>query len=158
MDAQQIAAELVQGFNFLDMPIGVYVVAPDGQLIACNRLVREMFHLPLNAPLQASVASFYVHPQSREQLLAKVREADERGTQPAKEIIPLRIDGKEIFVEDYCKPLRDPATKEIVGYIGCLVDVTTEEHQHIRDGAANARRRDRRDGAESFRRTRRRNA
>ena len=127
MDAKPIAAELVQGFNFLEMPIGVYVVAPDGQLIACNRLVREMFHLSLDGPLQANVASFYVHPQHREQLLAKVRDADERGTQPAKEIIPLRVDGKEIFVEDYCKPLRDPATNQVIGYIGCLVDVTTEE-------------------------------
>lgn len=127
MDAKQIAAELVHDFNFLDMPIGVYVVTPDGQLIACNRPVREMFRLPLDGPLQANVASFYLHPQQREQLLAKIREADEHGTLAAKDIIALRIDGKEMFVEDYCKPLRDTATKEIVGYLGCLVDVTTEE-------------------------------
>lgn len=127
MDAQPSVTELVQGFNFLDLPIGVYVVMPDGQLIACNRRVREMFHLPLDAPLHANVASFYAHPPQREQLLAQVRQADERGTQPSKDIILLRINGAEIFVEDYCKPLRDPATNQVVGYIGCLVDVTTEE-------------------------------
>ena len=132
MDAKQIAAELVRSYNFLDLPIGVYVVSPDGDFIACNRLVREMLHLPLEGSIEKSIAQFYPHPQQREDLLAKIRHADENGAHLEKEVIPLRIDGKEIFVEDYCKPLRDPATNEIVGYIGCLVDVTREQQAALR--------------------------
>ena len=132
MDAKQIAAELVRSYNFLDMPIGVYVVAPDGYFIACNRPVREMLHLPLEGPVDKSIAQFYPQPKQREELLAKVRHAEEHGTHLEKEIIPLRIDGKNIYVEDYCKPLRDPATQDIVGYIGCLVDVTQEQQAALR--------------------------
>ena len=127
MDAKQIAAEFVRSYNFLDLPIGVYAVTTDGYFVACNRHVREMLHLPLEGPIPTSVAQFYADPKQREVLLAQVREAEERGTHIEKQIIPLKIEGKEIFVEDYCKPLRDPATQEIVGYIGCLVDVTAEE-------------------------------
>ncbi len=128
MDTQPAAAELVRNFNFLDMPIGVYVVAPDGHFVACNRPVRELLKLPLDGPIQASLAQFYANPQHRSELLKKAVEAEERGGHLEKEIVPFRVDGREIYVEDYCKPLRDPATHEIVGYIGCLVDVT-QEHE-----------------------------
>jgi PAS domain S-box-containing protein len=126
MDAKQIAAELINHYNFLDMPIGVYVVASDGHFIACNRPVREMLKLPADVT-QASLAQFYARPQQRAELLQKACDAEERGRYLEKEEITFRVDGKEIFVEDYCKPLRDSATNEIVGYIGCLVDVTDEQ-------------------------------
>jgi PAS domain S-box-containing protein len=126
MDAKQIAAELVRSYNFLDMPIGVYVVAPDGHFVACNRPVREMLNLPDDVT-PFSLAQFYADQKYRNILLQKAQEADERGRYLEKEKILFRVDGKEIFVEDYCKPLRDPATQEIVGYIGCLVDITDEQ-------------------------------
>jgi PAS domain S-box-containing protein len=127
MNVQQIAADLIRTYNFLDMPIGVYVVAPDGRFIACNRSVREMLKLPEDVT-QASLARFYANPQQRDALLQKTLQAEERGGHLQKEFIPFRVEGKELYVENYCKPLRDPATREIVGYIGCLVDIT-EEHQ-----------------------------
>ncbi len=127
MDAKQIAAELVRSYNFLEMPIGVYVVAPDGHFVACNRPVREMLKLPDDVT-PFSLAQFYADQKYRNVLLRKAQEAEERGGYLEKEKILFRVDGKEIFVEDYCKPLRDPATQEIVGYIGCLVDITDEQH------------------------------
>jgi signal transduction histidine kinase len=136
MDAQQIASELVHHFNFLDMPIGVYVVAPDGHFVACNKPVRDLLQLPDDVT-QASLADFYAMPSQRAELLRKAIEAEERGGYLEKEVVPFQVAGQRIHVEDYCKPLRDPATRAIIAYIGCLVDVT-DEHD-ARQVAADAR-------------------
>ncbi len=125
MDGQSIH-EFVQSFNFLEMPIGVYVVAPDGHFLACNSPVRQLLGLPKEGPVDASISNFYADPLLRGELLRKAQEAEERGSHLQKETITLRVGNREIFVEDYCKPMRDPATHEVIGYVGCLVDVTAE--------------------------------
>ena len=137
MDAQQVASELVRSFNFLEMPIGVYVVAPDGHFVACNKPVRDLLQLPDDIT-QASLADYYAMPSMRAELLRKAIEAEERGGYLEKEIVAFRVAGRRIHIEDYCKPLRDPATHEIIAYVGCLVDVTDE--QDARQVAAEARR------------------
>jgi signal transduction histidine kinase len=124
---QAAIASLVRNFSFLDVPIGVYVVAPDGRFLACNRSVRHLLHLPLEGAVNARLADFYADAGRRKELLQKAIEAEERGWYLEKEVIHFRVKDRDIYVEDYCKPLRDPATREIVGYVGCLVDVT-EEH------------------------------
>jgi signal transduction histidine kinase len=121
--------ELARRFNFLEMPIGVYAVAPDGRFLECNLPVRRLLGLPLTGPISASIADFYTDPHQRGDLLQKALEAEERGSFLEKEIISFHVDSHEIFVEDYCKPLRDPSTREILGYVGCLVDVTAEQHK-----------------------------
>ena len=126
MDARQLATDLIAHYNFLDLPIGVYVVAPDGRFLACNRPVRELLHLPRDGDVNATLAQFYADPKSRAEILQKANDAEARGGYLEKEIIPFRVDGREIFVEDYCKPLRDARTRDLVGYIGCLVDITAE--------------------------------
>ena len=123
MDTQQ----LVRQFDFLDLPIGVYVVAPDGRFVACNRPVRQMLGLPLNGDFNASLADFYADSTTRNILLKQATQAAEQGAHLEKVIVPMRVQGREIFVQDFCKPLRDPNTHEIVGYVGCLVDVTAEQ-------------------------------
>jgi hypothetical protein len=49
------------------------------------------------------------------------------------------VNGQDLVVEDYCKPLRDPHTHEITGYIGCLVDVTEEHAAAQREGVLNTK-------------------
>ncbi|MBI5301702.1 MAG: PAS domain-containing protein [Chloroflexi bacterium] len=134
MDAKEIAAQLARELHYLDMPIGVYVVATDGQFIACNRLVRDMLALPLDGDVHASLAQFYADANTRGELLRKAAEAEARGSFLQKEIIHLRVAARDLYVEDYCKPLRDPATRAIVGYIGCLVDITIEYEAQKREG------------------------
>ena len=131
---QLSADELVRQISFLDLPIGVYVVSPDGRLIACNRTVRRMLDLAPDGPLEASLADYYVDPKLRGELLRKALAAEEIGVFLEKEIIPFRVNGREIYVEDYCRPLRDLKTHEIVAYMGCLVDVTTEYEAARREG------------------------
>ncbi len=134
MDAKQIAAQLARELHYLDMPIGVYVVATDGQFIACNRPVREMLGLPLDGEANASLAQFYAEATTRNKLLRLVTEAETRGTFLQKEIIHLQVGGRDLYVEDYCRSLRDPATNQVVGYLGCLADVTIEYEAQKREG------------------------
>ncbi len=124
-----IAREL----NIFDLPIGVYVVAPDGNFIACNRPVRALLNLPLEGAVRASIAQFYADPKTRGELLRKATEAEARGAYLEKEIVAFRVGDRKIYVEDYCKPLRDPATRDLIGYIGCLVDVTAEREAEKRE-------------------------
>lgn len=128
MDEQSIH-EFVRNFNFLEMPIGVYVVAPDGYFLECNGPVRRILNLPQEGPIQASISDYYADPTLRGDLLKKACEAEERGTHLKKEIITFRVNGKEIYVEDYCKPIRDDRTHEVIGYVGCLVDVSAEQNK-----------------------------
>ena len=118
--------EIARELDILDLPIGVYVVAPAGQFIACNRPVRAMLDLPLEGDVRASIAQFYADPKTRGAFLRKATAAEARGAYLEKEIIAFRVGARTIYVEDYCKPLRDPTTREIIGYVGCLVDVTAE--------------------------------
>lgn len=135
MDTRQAAAEVARNISYMDLPIGVYLVSPDGRFIACNRPVRRMLELAAEGPLEASLADFYADPKMRAELLRKALAADENGMYLEKEIIPLKVKGRDIFVEDYCRPLRDPTSGEIIGYVGCLVDVTAEyqaeQHESI---------------------------
>ncbi|MBM3131237.1 MAG: hypothetical protein FJ009_21770 [Chloroflexi bacterium] len=125
--------DLLRELNILDLPIGVYVVAPDGRLLACNRPVRALFNLPLQGDVRANIAQFYADPKMRDALLGKAAEAEARGAHLEKEIVAFRVGERKIYVEDYCKPLRDPATREIIAYVGCLVDVTAEHEADKRE-------------------------
>ena len=127
------SSAMAHKLNILDLPIGVYVVAPDGQFLACNRPVRAMLNLPLEGDVYASIAQCYADPKTRDALLRKAAEAEARGAHLEKEIIAFRVGGRTIYVEDYCRPLRDPTTREIIGYVGCLVDVTPEHEAEKRE-------------------------
>lgn len=124
---------LLESIHFLDLPIGVYVVAIDGEFISCNRPVRQMLGLPPEGPVHANIASFYTDPKRRAQVLEKTIAADEDGLHLQRETLAFRVNGRDLWVEDYCRPLRDPVTRELTGFIGCLVDVTAEHEVERRE-------------------------
>src|SRR6266508_2357641 len=133
MNNEQAAIEQLWNFSCLQLPIGVYFVAPDGRFLACNQPIRQILDLPLEGPVEASIADFYANPNRRHELLEKALAAESRGRYLEKELIHFRVKGEDIFVENYCKPLRDPLTQAIVGYVGCLVDVTAEHEAERRE-------------------------
>jgi signal transduction histidine kinase len=133
MDSAPGINELIDNFSYLHLPIGVYFVAPDGRFFDCNRSVRQMLALPLDGPVAASIADFYASPSQRSQLLEKAAEVEARGGYLEKQLIHFRVKGHDIYVENYCRSVRDPATNEIVGYAGCIVDVTAEHEAEKRE-------------------------
>jgi signal transduction histidine kinase len=134
MAEQTLTYTQLRNFSMLDLPIGIYMVAPDGRFIVCNQLVRKMFELPSEGPLEANIADYYADPAQRPVLLQKAIDADQHGKFLEKESIHFRVKGRELFVENYCRPLKDADTHAIIGYIGCLVDVTSD-HENLRRSA-----------------------
>ena len=59
MNNEQAAIEQLWNFSCLQLPIGVYFVAPDGRFLACNQPIRQILDLPLEGPVEASIADFY---------------------------------------------------------------------------------------------------
>lgn len=126
MSHEHAAIELIGDMSCFQLPIGVYVVAPDGCFLAVNQPIRSLLRLPPERPVEVSIADFYAEPGRHEQLIQKVLAADARGQYLEKELIQLCVGGADVFVECFCQPLRDPATQEVVGYVGCLADITAE--------------------------------
>jgi signal transduction histidine kinase len=134
MDPEQTAIELVGNMSCLQLPIGVYVVAPDGHFIAANKPLRELLQLPLHGQLDCSIAAFYAEPGRREQLIEQALAADERGRYLEKELVQFCVAGEDVFVESFCKPLRDPVTQALIGFVGCLVDISVEHAAELQQG------------------------
>jgi len=121
------ARRLFRALKPFDLPIGVYLVTREGRFLECDRRVREILKLPLEGPPDASILDFYRNPADRECLIRKTEEAEARGGYLERELIGFQVEGREVFVRDYCRPLRDRVSNTIVGFVGCLVDVTEEE-------------------------------
>ncbi len=120
-------------FNFLELPIGVYMVDEDGWFIECNGTVRKMFGLPLEGPVHANIGNFYANPDDRLPLLRAAIAADEAGKFLEKTSIHFRVNGADLYVEDYCKPIKHKLTGNVSGFVGCLVDVTADHMIEQRD-------------------------
>ena len=134
MDPEQTVIELVGNMSCLQLPIGVYVVAPDGHFIAANKPLRALLQLPSHGPIDISLADFYAQPGRRAELVEQALAADEHGLFLEKELIHFRVAGDDVFVESFCKPLRDPNTQALLGFVGCLVDISTEHIAELQQG------------------------
>jgi PAS domain S-box-containing protein len=113
----------------LDLPIGMYIVRPDGRFVKCNRRAREILRLPLVGDVQQfSIASFYSNPQAREDLHQELRAAEAQGRDLEK-LIFLEVNGQEVIVRDFSRSLKDVDGK-LLGYVCCMIDVTEAERSN----------------------------
>lgn len=122
---------LAENLTPFDLPIGVYVVTKDGRFIKCHDRVREMLRLPPEGEVNRSILDFYRNPEHREKLERRLVEQERAGGGQAwieKEVLEFAVEGREIFIQDHTRSLRDPDTEETIGYICCMVDVTEEEN------------------------------
>lgn len=111
-------------YDFEDLPIGVYMTSVDGELLACNNVLRIMLNLPLSGALNMNIAN-YANPADFESVNEMSLKMSEREKSIEPKHLHFHIRGKDIFVEDYSKIVQD---KEgyIIGFIGCMVDVTNK--------------------------------
>ncbi|MCK4766674.1 MAG: PAS domain-containing protein, partial [Candidatus Aminicenantes bacterium] len=111
-----------------DLPIGVYLVMKDGEFVRCNRRAREILGLLENeVEVNVNINDFYSNPDERNRLMKELEEAEANGRFLEKKVVIFNVRGQTIWVQDYCRSIKDPATGSIIGYSGCLVDVTEEE-------------------------------
>jgi PAS domain S-box-containing protein len=116
--------------NASNLPIGVYAADRAGRFLACNATARRILGLD-EGPLEASLADLHVSGDGHARRVAEAERAERAGAVYEKAIVPLRVGEREIFVEDYLRPERDPVTGELLAYVGCLVDIT-DEHRAAR--------------------------
>lgn len=116
-------------FKPADLPIGFYVSAKDGRIIECNQKFREILEIPPEDARVFSILDFFQNEADRIKAINRLSELENNGKWLEKWVIPFKtIKGRDIFVEDYCRSIRDSQTKAVIGFCGCLVDVTEEEH------------------------------
>ncbi len=127
MSGEKRARELFEQLSLSSLPVGIYLVTPEGRFLECNTRTREILGLPLERAVDASITDFYADPSKREELLQQLEELENQGRFLEAQLIHLRVKGRDLFVRDSCRVLRDPDTEEVIGYVGCLVDVTEEE-------------------------------
>lgn len=132
MDEPSFSLAQLNQFDFLELPIGIYMVNVDGQFVVCNRVLRQMLGLPLDGTVQANIKGFYVDLKKRDDFINKTLAADELGKYE-NFILHLQVNGKDLYAEDFCRPLRDPATGELKGFVGCLADITAEHENKLRE-------------------------
>ena len=125
--------EPFRDFNVLELPIGIYQVDVEGNFIVCNQTLRKMLRLPLNGDVKASTLDFYADKKQREVLVKQALENDLQGKYLERVPIHFKVNGQDLYVEDYCKPLKDRKTGDVIGFVGCLVDITDEQKIKIHE-------------------------
>jgi len=121
-------------FDFRELPIGVYMISLDGQLIVCNRTLRKMLELPLEGPPNANIEDYYADPASRKMVIEQAIKVAEQGKHVERMILHLKVRDRNLYVEDYCKIMQN-GQGHVSGFVGCMVDITSdfESKQHERE-------------------------
>jgi PAS domain S-box-containing protein len=129
MSQEQDLYPLLGSFDPSHLPIGIYAVTPEGHFVLCNAYARRLLGLPAEGPITKKSADFYADPSARERLLQRVLAAEAKGEYLENEILHLKIEGRDLYVQNNCRSLRHPDTNEVIGYMGSLMDVT-DEHKY----------------------------
>lgn len=109
------------------LPIGVYVTDIKGNFVRCNDRIKEILKLPENHCKGVNINQFYPDINLRARLLKELEEKEKSGKYLEKKVIPFVVNGQHIWVQDYCRTIRDEETNDLLGFTGCLVDITEEE-------------------------------
>lgn len=110
-------------FDMHELPIGVYMTSLDGQFVFANKVMREILNLPLDGEVQANIKNFYAQAADRDGEVEKANRLVSQGVREDHSTLHFRVGTKDFYLEDHCKFLLDEGGK-LVGFAGCIVDVT----------------------------------
>ena len=97
----------------------------NGQFVVCNQTLRRMLELPLNGAVNESIEKYYANPADRKNAIEQAIKLAEEGKHTERGVLHLKVRDRDLYVEDYCKVVQDP-TGELVGFVGCMVDITRD--------------------------------
>jgi PAS domain S-box-containing protein len=127
MNSNEKLLAVTKHLGFLELPIGVYVVTPEGRIILANQQARQLLQLPLTGPIEKSILDFYQNP-SESQAATQSLEAQEGRADSLTSKMIFRVGN--VYVQDVARPIPDPDTGEPLGYLRCMMDVTSEVRYH----------------------------
>jgi PAS domain S-box-containing protein len=126
-DEKKRIVEEAKKFFPCDLPIGVYLITKDGEFVECNLITREILNLTKTGDeIKANINDFFCDPFERDRLIKELNQAEAKGKFLEKKVIQFKVNGQKIWVQDHCRSIKDKKG-EIIGYTGCIVDVTEEE-------------------------------
>lgn len=114
------------GLSPQDLPIGVYLVRPDGRFLVASLPVRRLLNLPEGELPGCSLIDFFKERNDYEQLLSEARKHAGNGYPMKQQLVRLRAGPVEVYAEASCKPVMDEDSGEVIAYYGCLIDRTGE--------------------------------
>lgn len=112
----------------MHLPVGVYLVSPDGRFHTCNDGVRNILGLSREQTAGAKIQSYYANPAHYQALVEAAQDEDETSNQFEKALVHFVVNGRNVFAEHYLKALRQRDSGEVIGYLGCMAEVT-DEHE-----------------------------
>ena len=118
--------------DLTDLPIGVYAISEDGQILAANQAGRSLLGLPPQGPIAQSITALHVDDARLGALIEAADRAERDGTVYERAVIHLRVAGRDVFAEDFLRPLRSELDGSLLGYLGCMVDITDEHVASLR--------------------------
>lgn len=124
------ARELFHQLTWVELPMGIYLATPEGGLLECNACCRKMLALPTDGPLNCAITNFHCTPSERSKLWVQAQEAEAQGKHFDNVLVALSVNGSDLFVRESIRVLRNQKTKQIIGYIGYIFDVTKEYRYH----------------------------
>jgi PAS domain S-box-containing protein len=111
----------------VELPIGVYIVTEKGEFVYCNRKARKILGFPPEGQIQQTITECYRDPEKREELLKKLEPFQDEADWIEQEKVQFKVGAKDILVQIYCRWIKDSQTGEVIGFMGCLDDITDEE-------------------------------
>ncbi len=127
MKQTDLVKQALERISLWDMPIGVYAVAEDGSFAECNKQARKMLGLDTDGEVTGSMKSYYGNLSDRARAIANVQAAEQKGAFAGAQVVPLEIDGTLHWAEVFCRTVRDPQKHGVIGFLGCIVDVSERE-------------------------------
>jgi PAS domain S-box-containing protein len=126
MSLNETLLEIRKQLGLIELPVGVYAVTREGQILEANKEARKILQLPPEGKIGKSILDYYVDPSERASLLT-AHAQQEMATGYFKSRLKLRVGNKTLYVQDNARAIKNPQTGEVVAYLCCMMDVTSEE-------------------------------
>lgn len=104
-----------------ELPVPLYLVAPDGEFLFANQRLRALLNLPSGDLGGVNIAAYYYDPQVRIEMINAIRS----GAVIEKRSVRLKTAEREIEVLMFCREAIDHHAKPL-GFLGVVVEITDD--------------------------------
>jgi len=117
---------LFQQLAQLELPVAIYLISRDGRFLVCNSMARTLLELPSQGTIESSITNFW-DPSERQALLEQLWNIDSSGERILTRHIRMRVGQRDVYVKESVRSIESLVENRIIGYLGCLVDITEEQ-------------------------------